>query len=174
LSLPLTTRFGADPLLDLEVANKRYVDNRAGLLFAKVVKTIDETINDSDVLQDDDELFFTPQINTVYRILLYIYLSSGGAPDWKQAISVPAGAAGLWHTSLVNWRMSQMVTVDSTIGQAIALSNSAPTGSLMVARVIMGATAGDINYQWAQNTQTASDTICLRGSTMLVYEEGSE
>jgi len=27
MSLPLVTRFGADPLLDLEVANKRYVDN---------------------------------------------------------------------------------------------------------------------------------------------------
>jgi len=26
MSLPLVTRFGADPLLDLEVANKRYVD----------------------------------------------------------------------------------------------------------------------------------------------------
>jgi len=30
MSLPLVTRFGADPLLDLEVANKRYVDNSAG------------------------------------------------------------------------------------------------------------------------------------------------
>jgi len=29
MSLPLVTRFGADPLLDLEVANKRYVDNNA-------------------------------------------------------------------------------------------------------------------------------------------------
>lgn len=27
MSLPLVTRFGADPLLDLEIANKRYVDN---------------------------------------------------------------------------------------------------------------------------------------------------
>jgi len=27
MSLPLVTRFGADPLLDLEVANKRYVDS---------------------------------------------------------------------------------------------------------------------------------------------------
>jgi len=30
MSLPLVTRFGADPLLDLEVANKRYVDNSTG------------------------------------------------------------------------------------------------------------------------------------------------
>jgi len=30
MSLPLVTRFGADPLLDLEVANKRYVDNSSG------------------------------------------------------------------------------------------------------------------------------------------------
>jgi len=30
MSLPLVTRFGADPLLDLEVANKRYVDNSGG------------------------------------------------------------------------------------------------------------------------------------------------
>jgi len=30
LSLPLVTRFGADPLQDLEVANKRYVDTSGG------------------------------------------------------------------------------------------------------------------------------------------------
>jgi len=30
MSLPLVTRFGADPLLDLEVANKQYVDNSSG------------------------------------------------------------------------------------------------------------------------------------------------
>jgi len=30
MSLPLVTRFGADPLLDLEVANKRYVDSSGG------------------------------------------------------------------------------------------------------------------------------------------------
>jgi len=30
MSLPLVTRFGADPLLDLEVANKRYVDAGGG------------------------------------------------------------------------------------------------------------------------------------------------
>jgi len=28
MSLPLVTRFGADPLLDLELANKRYVDSQ--------------------------------------------------------------------------------------------------------------------------------------------------
>jgi len=30
MSLPLVTRFGADPIQDLEVANKRYVDNTSG------------------------------------------------------------------------------------------------------------------------------------------------
>jgi len=30
MSLPLVTRFGADPILDLEVANKRYVDTSGG------------------------------------------------------------------------------------------------------------------------------------------------
>jgi len=30
MSLPLTTRFGADPLIDEELANKRYVDAQAG------------------------------------------------------------------------------------------------------------------------------------------------
>jgi len=30
MSLPLVTRFGADPVLDLEVANKQYVDSSGG------------------------------------------------------------------------------------------------------------------------------------------------
>jgi len=33
MSLPLVTRFGADPILDLEVANKRYVDTSTAGFF---------------------------------------------------------------------------------------------------------------------------------------------
>jgi len=39
MSLPLVTRFGADPLLDLEVANKRYVDASGGGTLQPIIMT---------------------------------------------------------------------------------------------------------------------------------------
>jgi len=50
LSLPLVTRFGADPLLDLEVANKRYVDSSGGGATPRIVFSYTEiTRSNNDI-----------------------------------------------------------------------------------------------------------------------------
>jgi len=76
MSLPLVTRFGANPRLDLELANKQYVDTSGGLTFAKVVKAVTQTVNDSTVLVDDDELLASLEANKTYCFLLFIYIQS--------------------------------------------------------------------------------------------------
>jgi len=48
MSLPLVTRFGADPLLDLEVANKRYVDNNASGALQMMAQAFHDTITNTE------------------------------------------------------------------------------------------------------------------------------
>jgi len=171
---PKVTRFGALPTVDAELATKAYVDSGggAGLTFAKVVKTVDQIVNNSTTLQDDDELLFTPNINTTYHgILLIIYNSSVNA-DFKSAFSLPAGAVGEWLDNNALWRISAQVYANITTAFGISGSGvGLPRASSQHFVIKMGATAGDCNFQWCQNTLEVSDTIVEEGSLLLVWEE---
>jgi len=221
MSLPKTTRFGVDPLLAEELANKRYVDAQTGagidlttkgdihgfssvderipvgatngdvltvdsaealgvkyatpaggggLIFAKVIKTVDETVNNSSTLQDDDVLLFTPNINKVYFGTIFTVFISGSTPDIKSAFTLPSGATGQWMASNALWRMGAQTwsTITTAISQVAGGSDQTFANYF---RIQMGATAGDINYVWAQATANASDTKVLIGSALIVYEE---
>jgi len=166
---PKVTRFGALPTVDAELATKAYVDSGGGgQTFAKVVKSADEIVNNSSVIQDDDELLFTPTINTTYGFLIVILYASNATPDIKFGWSVPAGATMEW----INSGQQSQPTTDET-----ATPNVGGTGAtahrMMIyrGRMIMAGTAGDINFQWAQNVANASDTTVFEGSYFLVWEE---
>jgi len=63
MSFPLVTRFGADPIKDLELANKRYVDNAGGGvdIGCKVTKSADQSIANTtfDKITWDQESYDT-------------------------------------------------------------------------------------------------------------------
>jgi len=171
MSLPLVTRFGADPLLDLEVANKRYVDNSSGgtgQTFARVVKSVDDVINSDTTLQDDSELKFTPNINKTYQVTLWLFYQSGSTPDIKIAMAFPSGATGFRHNS--NFNLSANATTSWTTAQQPG-TNGALQWQPFTGFVIMGATAGDINIQFAQRISDAGDTTMKQGSLLVAWEQ---
>jgi hypothetical protein len=146
-----------------------------GLTFAKVVKSVDETINNTNTMQDDDELKVTLTANKVYFGMLFLYQTSAQAADSKYVFTVPTGATGLWMSLNQTWRQNVgtstrgiTVSVD-TDGNA---SGGDPiTDCATFFRVLMGSTAGDLQLQWAQKTAHASNAIMHKGSTLLVWEE---
>jgi len=175
MSLPLTTRFGADPLVDLEIANKRYVDNSSGgsgLTFARVVKSVDEIVNNSSTLQDDDELLFTPTVNKIYFIMLFLFNSSNSTADFKGLCSIPTGATstrmfenGIWRELPTLQATESSTNIEQTNNVSTAVFTSAS-----YQRLVMGATAGNFIWQWAQRTATVFDTKLLAGSTLIAWE----
>jgi len=171
MSLPLTTRFGADPLLDLELANKQYVDNSSGggLTFAKVVKSVDETIQSNSTLFDDAELFFTPNINKIYTLFLFLFSNSGTTPDMKIRLTVPSGATAIRTNNFWQGDINRAMLDWTT---TISLSGSATLDLFItqVGIVRMGGTAGTVNLQWAQNTSNGGDTTMYGGSLLVAYE----
>jgi len=165
---PKVTRFGALPTVDSELATKAYVDSAAsGLTFARVVKSVTETINSDSVLHNDDELFFVANANKTYGGIIGLHLESGSTPDFKSALSIPSGASARRVNG--SWGTSATAVADFTVAQVIPMTG--PPGMLAVYFRVIITTAGTVNYQWAQNVSNAGDTSVLQGSFMTIWEE---
>lgn len=147
----------------------------AGLTFAKVVKTVDETIQSDTILGDDAVIKFTPEINKSYSYMILVRVNSGAIPDFKFALSIPAGAvARTGGSSAIIFRMGQQTdTVDATVAQTAGGSDTVDVMYGIYGFLDMGGTAGDVIFQWAQNTSTATDTTVKKGTTILVWEQGA-
>jgi len=145
----------------------------AGLVFAKVVKSADETVTNSNVLQDDDELFFTPTINKTYNAIMWVYLQASSTTpqaDFKYALSLPTGAIAergkeSWSSTIA--RDAQ----DATIPLTPSVSNTNIKWLGIPYRIVMGSTAGNIIFQWSQDVARNNDMTVLKGSLLLVFEE---
>jgi hypothetical protein len=145
-----------------------------------VPKTATETVNNSATLQDDDELAVTVDTGTVCKVELWLMLSAAGtAADWKFAWSVPSGGEIYWgpisaQAGDSGWVRNQAAT---TPGGLLVSTDSLPAGSMngrhgvMLAGIYVGGgTAGDLQFQWAQNTADASDSKVLANSVLIAQK----
>jgi len=167
---PKVTRYGALPIVDAELATKAYVDSGggSGLTFARIIKSVDETINNDATLHNDLELFFAANANKTYLIWLSCFCTSGTAPDFRSAFSIPAGATGDKMTATWNGVQDQ-ATSDVTVVQTTTMA----AGLRLIEftnRIITAGTAGNINFQWGQQFSNAGDTTVNQGATLLAWE----
>jgi len=162
------TRFGPDPLLDLEIANKRYVDSSGGggNTFGRKVKTVDQIVSNSVVVVDDDELFVPLLANKRYGFLVFIYCEVTSASDIREAFSAPAGAVGTWGETLLSNQLMIALSTENTQG-----TSTGPRSQYLSGQVLNGGTPGNLNLQWAQNVAEVFDTTVRAGSFMVVWEE---
>lgn len=142
----------------------------AGLTFAKVVKSADETINTDIVLSDDSELTFTPSINKTYLILFFLRITSGTVPDFKQVWSVPTGATMNGLRQKI-WRNDALSNSGDFTSSFNISTDGTPEIMTFWAVLIMSSTAGDATFQWAQQASSAENTTVHQGSTIVVWEE---
>lgn len=133
-----------------------------------VVKASNETVNNSTVYQDDDELVAPCDVSRKYLIELFLNYTSSVGADIKFQLSLPAGA-----TSRAGITCFASTALSNTTGQfantPTAGGNDATQMSWWGQKIVeIGATAGNIQLQWAQNTAEVSNTILLAGSFMRV------
>jgi hypothetical protein len=127
------------------------------------VKTVDETVNNSATMQDDDQLFFAVGANETWTYRFVVQGNSGTTPDFKFAVTAPGGA-----TCVVAYSDPEGATSVSGLGCGISTGvipgNGANDLYEITGTVTNGSTAGMVHLQWAQNTATASNTIVRTGS----------
>jgi len=141
-------------------------------------KTADETVNNSNTLQNDDDLLFA--IGTVgtwaFRIVLFYH--GNAAQDIKFAITVPAAATLCWSMGAGLWQINDIwvssnVIITSGSGVAthtIAAGEGSARACVLNGWVKSGGTAGNVQLQWAQLTAAANDTIVMEESYLIAHQ----
>ena len=128
-----------------------------------VVKTADETVTSSTVLQNDDELFLPVEANQRYAVLVFLRLNGVEAADIKFAFSLPAGASGGW----AQWNSNNndpLAELDITAAASFATTDVFNQITAMRGYILVGATAGNAQLQWAQLVSNVGATKVLAGS----------
>lgn len=133
-------------------------------IIKRVYKSAEETVNNSDVLQDDDHLLFAIGANEAWAFDMVLYMNSGTTPDIKLQINVPSGATGFYDAP--TGAPSAMTAFGAPQTQSTSGSDQQ---FFLTGTVINGATPGNLQLQWAQNTATLSDTKILKGSCIIAH-----
>lgn len=151
-------------------ANPTEVDWVNGLI---VRKTADEIVNNSIVLQNDDELLFAMGANEVWEVtLLLINYSPSAVPLMSLGTSLPVGATLHGVVLYQNAAGTDQVNtgiIEGAIGTIYAV-NSIRCRFSLKAVVINGANAGNFQLQWAQGVATVENTTMKANSCLIAHK----
>jgi len=158
MSLPLVTRFGADPLLDRELATKNYVDERGGF-WTIVIKPTTTTINDDNTLNPDPDLLFPMDIDGNYYFEMDVLYQSTSFADLLLSFLIPTNA-------IMDWDIITFVGSKAATQQSASSGNSQPLNIIVQIRgyVQMGDTAGNMVFEWSQQQAEMTDTDVFKDS----------
>jgi len=149
----------------------------------KIRKGADETVNNSNTLQDDDDLHFAVAANSVYLIDLTMWLTSpNNTADWKMKFTGPSGFTMLWAPEgnstgqpifggTATTGVPPTVNTESTTLSFGHNASGGPACAIHVRGwVETSASSGTLQVQWAQNTADASNSKVLKNSTLLYLD----
>lgn len=130
----------------------------------RVVKTVTEAVNNSTTLQNDDELFLAVAASTNYRFLARFLYTSSTTPDIKFGFTYPVLATATYTLTGIAAGTATLAAFHQTETSVGALEGGTATACTMIGTWMIGANAGTVTLQWAQNTLNASNTQVLAGS----------
>lgn len=165
-------------LVTAAIMNQHVRDNFQMTMHTLARKSVDETVNNSAALQNDDHLFFSVAANEVWFVQAWLVIDSGATPDIKFGWTLPAAATMRWGFiggdqatgTVPGWHWSAGVgTVLATTGTLTQAGSGAGSaiGTAFAGIAAIGGTAGTVQLQWAQNTANVSDTKVLMNSALV-------
>lgn len=144
-----------------------------------VRKTTDETITANTTLQNDDELLFPVDANSVYAFEITLFLvAPNTAADWKIGWAVPASTTMLWGPhglqGTIPWAgdtVSLNPPALSTEGSSFSFSGGVgPSGFFARGIVVTVGTAGNVQFKWAQSTSDAGNST-VKANSFIRYRK---
>jgi hypothetical protein len=142
----------------------------AGATVKTVRKSADQSVTSSTTLVNDTHLKFAVAANETYIFQLWLFVyAADGTPDIKVTCTGPSGSTVLWSSSQVIFNAAAATTLTSvnTSGVSADLFVDANNRAIQLYGTIAnGATAGDLQFQWAQNTSSANSTTVKAGSSI--------
>lgn len=157
-------------LVTAAIMNPHIRDNLNAVPHLIKRKASDESVT-NNTLQDDNDLFFNVGISEVWavRLVLIVVDASANVAQLKAAFTFPSGGTLSLGTNDFSGAGSATRFFWDTSGSA-----QGPIGALATtARIIKiegayvnGGTAGNLQFQWAQNTTNASAVTIKTNSVM--------
>lgn len=126
--------------------------------WTRVVKQVDEPVWNSEVMQDDDELYFYMEANHKYIWNMYLFVDSPAAQDIEYAFNYPAAAWGRMG------KYDEDLTVALDTDTTIATTGNEQRSHVVQGHVQCDATPGNLQLEWAQKVAAAADAKILKGS----------
>jgi len=130
-----------------------------------VHKAADETVNDSAVLQNDDHLLVAMAANEKWEAMFYILTVGTAASDFKVSFTVPVGATGYYALEGPGQE-----TYAFAAARTVNLAGANEVIHCFHVVVVNGANAGNLQFQWAQDTAVAEDTKVKINSCLVAHE----
>lgn len=139
-------------------------------------KNANQSVASSTVLQNDTALFLALQANKTYEFALRVLYNGigGGGGEMKFGWSVPAGTTMQWG---LNYAVAPTLGLALVYGtQSSVLAGGAngtanPLPLWMEGFVTTAGTAGNLQFQWAQNTSNATATTVMIGSRLIAWDQ---
>lgn len=138
-----------------------------------IVKTADETVNNSTTFQNDNHLAFAMAANITYLVDTILLISAANnLPNFKFKWVIPASCTIFWgNIHSLSWIGASLFLTESD--NVITDSLVGVSGMAIRAVVRNGANAGNLQLQWAQNSAHASDSKVLKHSHMSIRKLGA-
>jgi hypothetical protein len=133
------------------------------------VKTVDETVTSSTVLQNDDHLFFSIGSSETWFVRAGLWMvDPSAAADVKFAFVLPASGTILMSSIIVDSSSSLNLRHITTSGGTMSFDGiAAGYFGTFEGMVATGGTAGTVQMQWAQNTSNGTGTTLKKGSFLM-------
>lgn len=136
-----------------------------------VRKPADESVNNSTVLQNDDHLLTAIAANEIMAFDCTIFFNATTAADFKFTFAGPAGIVGEWG---IAFKSLPAGTFDDPPGVGFGTTISTRgVGAHLTLRpsglARNAGTAGNLTFQWAQNTAEVGDTTVQNDSFCMFY-----
>ena len=143
----------------------------AGGRMSLIVKEADETVTNSNTVQDDNELLFAVAANEVWQFEGVLLLSAHPTPDFRVTFTGPTGAVGSFAAAYSTGALDESVSSDA-LGNVLSFA-AASQGTVLRfwGGIHNGANAGNLQLKWAQNTPDANNTKVLAGSYIKYQKE---
>lgn len=140
-----------------------------------IVKASDETVNNSTTIQNDDDFVWALEANKVYELYMHVTFDSNLNSDFKYAFTVPTGGAiriigeRQYHEGTsYDWVNTVTEGGEKTVG-----TPATTEGTLIFkGTIINGANAGNLQFQWAQDSAEVFNTKVYANSWGYLKEIG--
>lgn len=136
-------------------------------------KTSAEIVNNSTVMQDDNDLFVSVAANAYYEGELHIMYTSAIAAGFKVGFTAPAGASMEASSFLVTTGATLAFNNTNALGTVASIASDGTEAPYLNKFVLKtAATAGVLQFQWAQNDANVSNTSVNIGSYLRLKRIG--